>query len=552
MPVILHVYANSDDALLAWRPEPWQDDVVGFTVERKDLASGAVTTLNNRIPADPGGTVPAGGVASSASPIRRCMWTDHEVEQGGKVAYRVIPMTESGDGFAPRDAEASTWVSPAAADAEDGASVSFNRGTLMSQVVSRLVDGEVNVASLKALKTKLAEPGYAGRRYLSGQARHALLDFMANADRRGNHLYAALYELNDPELVEGLKAFGKRAHVLLGNGSSTGADTAHDLEAAKVEVKHRDLSKKGASSPSVHNKFAVEVDAASGKALRMLTGSTNWTTTGLCTQLNNVLLLERPETANHFYQQWKKLSEVGDDMPAALRASNGQRFDDDKIATYFAATKGQAEFKPVLDAIANAKQGALFLMFMPGESPLLQALLGRVTEKNAPYIRGVVSTVNATATGAITEHKSQVIANGVPENRFHDEVLLPTGLPAKGKPGWSRDEFERNMYFAAGLNAIIHSKTIVIDPFSDDCVVITGSHNFSPAASEHNDENLVIIRGNRTLAQSYAVHIEGVYDHFAWRAFLSNGGKASELFQPVSDWKKGNRAHELAFWMNGA
>ncbi|RFP25808.1 phospholipase [Duganella sp. BJB488] len=554
MAANLQVVTNSDDALLAWTPDPWSDDLVGFRLERKDLKTGNVTVLNNRIPAGADGTqVPVGGVASTASPIRRCMWVDHDVEQAGQAAYRVTPMAAGAGGFVVREAEASPWVSAEAPDSVDeGAAVYFNRGTIMSQVVSRLAGGEVNVKSLKALKAHLAEPGYPGRRYLAGQARHALLDFMANADRRGNHIYAALYELNDPELIAGLKAFGARCHLLLGNGSSTFDDTAHELESADVIVKHRDLSHTGASSPSVHNKFVVEVDTASGQALRMLTGSTNWTTTGLCTQLNNVLVLERPGTANRFYQQWRKLAEVGDDMPEQLRIDNGKASVDGNITTLFAATKDQAEFAPVLDAIAKAKHGVLFLMFMPGQSPLLEALLARVAEADAPYIRGVVSAVTQSEKGVVTEHNAQVIANGVDPERFHNEVLKPDGLPPANLPKWALEEFQRGMYLSAGLNAIIHSKTLVIDPFSDDCVVVTGSHNFSPAASSRNDENLVIIRGDKALAQAYAVHIEGVYDHFAWRAFLSNGGDPATIYQPLTGWQGGNRAKELAFWMNRA
>jgi phosphatidylserine/phosphatidylglycerophosphate/cardiolipin synthase-like enzyme len=99
--------------------------------------------------------------------------------------------------------------------------------------------------------------------------------------------------------------------------------------------------------------------------------------------------------------------------------------------------------------------------------------------------------------------------------------------------------------------AIVHSKTIVIDPFSDDCAVITGSHNFSVSASERNDENLVIVRGNTKLAQAYAVHINGVYDHYSWRAYLASGGDPGQIYKPLDGWKPGgSRAQELDFWMN--
>jgi phosphatidylserine/phosphatidylglycerophosphate/cardiolipin synthase-like enzyme len=52
--------------------------------------------------------------------------------------------------------------------------------------------------------------------------------------------------------------------------------------------------------------------------------------------------------------------------------------------------------------------------------------------------------------------------------------------------------------------------------------VITGSHNLGYKASYQNDENLVIIRGNRALAISYAIHVLDVYDHYVMRAKLED------------------------------
>jgi len=58
----------------------------------------------------------------------------------------------------------------------------------------------------------------------------------------------------------------------------------------------------------------------------------------------------------------------------------------------------------------------------------------------------------------------------------------------------------------------------VIDPRLDDCHVILGSHNLGFKASYSNDENMLIISGNRALAEAYAVHILDVYDHYRFRA----------------------------------
>ena len=66
-------------------------------------------------------------------------------------------------------------------------------------------------------------------------------------------------------------------------------------------------------------------------------------------------------------------------------------------------------------------------------------------------------------------------------------------------------------------HAVIHDKILVVDPFSDDCIVITGSHNLGYKASYSNDENLCIIRGNRPIAQAYTTHVLDIVNHYNWR-----------------------------------
>jgi phosphatidylserine/phosphatidylglycerophosphate/cardiolipin synthase-like enzyme len=555
MTIAVKAYANADDVLIAWQPDKWSGDWVGFQLERRNDTTGQITVVVNRIPPRPGqGPVEPAGVTSAQSPIRRCIWTDHSAVATDSVSYRVTAMTDAGTGtFSAATPSASEWTAPVvtSGDAGGGLAAYFNRGTLMSQIVSRFVKGDVTPKSLRQFLTNLEEPGFAARQYLAGDARHEILRFLREADRRGSEIHAAIYEINDRELVEALKPFGNRGHVLVGNGGATRPWVAPELVAAGLEVKHRDLSHHGKSSPSVHNKFVVEGDQ--GGAGRVLTGSTNWTTSGLCTQLNNVLIVEDMAIAGRYRDQWDKLVAAGDDMPSSLKASNSTPTTDDNISVYFAATDHEAEFTPVLDLIAGATEGILFLMFTPGQSPLLKALLDRV-EKNDIYVRGVVSNVTTTKKGGeIASVGGQVIKSGAPAQEFHHDVELPSGVSEGDRPSWAETEFSVSEIKGAHLMAIVHSKTIVIDPFSSNCVVVTGSHNFSDSASAKNDENLVIIRGNVRLAQAYALHINGVYDHYSWRAFLSSGGNPDQIYRPLDGWKAGgSRAQELDFWMSGA
>jgi phosphatidylserine/phosphatidylglycerophosphate/cardiolipin synthase-like enzyme len=76
-------------------------------------------------------------------------------------------------------------------------------------------------------------------------------------------------------------------------------------------------------------------------------------------------------------------------------------------------------------------------------------------------------------------------------------------------------EWEAEIYKIG--HAVIHDKILVIDPFTDDSVVITGSHNLGYKASYSNDENMLIIRRNRPVAEAYAAHVLDVYEHYRWR-----------------------------------
>lgn len=104
-------------------------------------------------------------------------------------------------------------------------------------------------------------------------------------------------------------------------------------------------------------------------------------------------------------------------------------------------------------------------------------------------------------------------------------------------------------------HAIVHSKVLVIDPLSDDPVIVTGSHNFSAPASEKNDENLVIIRGQKKLAIAYAAHVMSVYQHYRYRSYvrktLAEGRIPWSYLDDDDQWLKDElkaKAIEISYW----
>ena len=100
-----------------------------------------------------------------------------------------------------------------------------------------------------------------------------------------------------------------------------------------------------------------------------------------------------------------------------------------------------------------------------------------------------------------------------------------------------------------GTGAIIHDKLVVIDPRLDDCHVILGSHNLGFKASYSNDENMLIVSGNRAFAEAYAVHVLDVYDHYRFRAIESERKRRSKKgwsgFLDTNDaWQDGYIQHK--------
>jgi hypothetical protein len=61
---------------------------------------------------------------------------------------------------------------------------------------------------------------------------------------------------------------------------------------------------------------------------------------------------------------------------------------------------------------------------------------------------------------------------------------------------------------------------VIVDFTSSAPTVISSSHNLSAAASSGNDENFLILRNNRDIADCYGVEAMRLYDHYRTRWHL--------------------------------
>jgi len=92
-------------------------------------------------------------------------------------------------------------------------------------------------------------------------------------------------------------------------------------------------------------------------------------------------------------------------------------------------------------------------------------------------------------------------------------------------------------------NQYIHDKFMLVDPLGDDPIVVTGTANFSGPSQYANDENMVVIRGNKRVADIYFGEFMRIFDHLYSRYIVGKMKKlgthdpnAGFLKEQAKDW----------------
>ena len=405
MTMKIAVYTNSDDAFVAWAPEDFVAECRGFQLERARKVGSKVEIdlVENRVGFESDKPKSGDRRPSNEWPFQRFNWTDHAVDVGHQVRYRVTAMIDSGNGRPYVPGPTSRWTPWATltTDMGGGFSCYFNRGLVLSQFVARyLASKKITPAAFKAPLKKNVDPKF--RAFLEGDLGLRLRGMLADA-KKGGELHAALYELADEMLEDGLIAVGSRLHLILANGSDKSGDgnaaSRQRLNTGGIATVDRLLKSRGLG----HNKFVVLSDKRGPKAV--WTGSTNWSTTGLCTQVNNGLLIEDRGIAKQFRTQWERLKDASPPaldpaaFPKALVSANDKprtsTVNGARVTVWFTRSSDGRDMDALRDVISSAKDSILFLMFTPGKAGL-HTLAGQRANEKDMYVRGVVSTLGQT------------------------------------------------------------------------------------------------------------------------------------------------------------
>ena len=583
MSLELKVYDNGDHTCLVWLPTDGKPvlDCRGFAIKR--TSNGHDTYLHGAVGfSDTDKLAPAN---PCSFPVQRYLWWDYSVKPGDTVQYSVIPVVGPNQSKLSLDTKNASSVTPSmpiTGQRTPHLSAYFNKGIVAAQWVSKALNNTPTKAAITPLVQK---PGTPIRNALSGLLRPQILGLLAATLESKGEIFAALYELNDLELIPALEAFGKNCNLILANGAfkpPTNDENAIVRAALKTKVTVIDRLVTG--SHFAHNKFVVFCDST-GKPQQVLTGSTNWTSSGLCTQANNGLIIEDAGVAQDFLDAWNRLKAAGNAYPSSLILGNSTaksyKVDGCKVTPWFAATSAAQDLAYARKLIDAAQDGILFLFFNPGifqQDPTKWTLLQNILERHNPadancnsnlYMRGVVNQTIAGLTPAVAPVAGAKQSNPLQDptspapvtliNGGGDAQHIPLGQSVM-VPHNIKSQFhtwEQELLGASMVN--IHSKVIVIDPFGSHPVLMTGSHNLGYKASTENDDNLVIIEGNGPLAAAYAINIIAIYQTYRWNSYVEAHRQEPKVWHGLVDndaWQTsyltGDELAETKFWLGQA
>ncbi len=489
-PLSVHAIAGTHVVLLAINMEEAASrGVLGFAIERTDHTEDErywLRGLRTFEETDPG--VPGLLVSTLEHPFQAFLWGDYTAKTRHSYTYRVVAMRgEPGD---LEQGEAVEVRLETEDDATGTHAVFFNRGVAGSQAYARKFDN----------KPPEQVPGDEAWRWLSRGLKEALLAFIEQAEGDRFALRAALYEFHYDPVLEAFGAARDRdADVKIvyddrRTGSKTYPSEKNREAIAKAGIEDLVIPRRATPSYIAHNKFVVLLE--DGGPRQVWTGSTNITEGAIFGHSNVGHVVREPAVAAEYLSYWEELA--GDPEAGALRPAV-------EVATPVPEGAPEVGTSTLFSPRSSTRALEWYAQRMgeAGSAVFLTAAFGisepieRVLEEDRDYLRYVLLE---------KEDEDMAVLSRDPDNRFAVGGTygdIPLGrLLAERLTGLNSNVF------------YVHTKYALVDPLSDDPLVITGSANFSEPSTKNNDENMLIIRGNARVADVYLGEFMRLFNHF--------------------------------------
>ena len=477
----------------------YRKGLLGFGIRRKDHTNGEEYWLPGlkrfRLPNSDEGD----DVTTRRHPVQKFHWGDYTTKPDRTYTYTVVAMTGSPAALEPRDS-VSVEVTCEAPEkvGTNGHAVHFNRSAAASQAFSRRFPG---------LPSGDIEDPHA-RTWLSRGLLEAMLAFI-NETQAGEGLHLFVYEFEKDEYFAALaeaKARGVTLEILYDNlwdqeGKGPSLKSLPQIRKYKLTSVCKGRNGKGINIS--HNKFMVRTDAE-GKPVAVWTGSTNFTDAAIYGQSN----------VGHRIDDLTSQGIVGEYFAwhQAIWNDPGKTSAASRIAAM------------ALTTVPPTSANGTSLVLSPRSSiEAVTACASLVSQSQrlvcftAPFqmhddLENALATANSQVFGLLN-------TDGVIGKALHSApntgIAVASAISkASVLEAWQGSLLQESMHHSG---VFIHTKILLIDPLSDQPIVITGSANFSTNSSKNNDENQLFIVGETAVADVYLGEFMRMYDHYYFR-----------------------------------
>lgn len=350
------------------------------------------------------------------------------------------------------------------------------------------------------------------------------------------HLDMFAYDLNEPDLIKLVLQLGDqgRARVILDNAAlhhNTGKPRPEDQFETlfRATKQGQGCIKRGKFGRYAHDKVFIVSNAAG--PIRVLTGSTNFSVTGVYVNSNHVLVFEEAEVAQAYSKVFEEAWKDGVSKSA-----------------FQASPLSKAPFRSTSPSVPPME-----ITFSPHTTKdvttILQGVADRVAVEGAKKTGGsvlfaVMELDNGTSpiyTALNALHQNQSIFSfGISDNPSGIVLYKPgtaTGVLVTGKPASTVLPPPFDQVPGIGFGHQVHHKFVVCGFNQPDAVVYCGSSNLANGGEEANGDNLLAIH-DADVATAFAIEALGLVDHFNFLDRYATGGKGTTTKKKTPSAKK--------------
>jgi phosphatidylserine/phosphatidylglycerophosphate/cardiolipin synthase-like enzyme len=445
---------------------------------------------------------PAAGeqFSSREHPFQSFQWSDYSAKPDHEYTYEVIALR--GKPGALEEAESATVTVHTEPIVGADHTIFFNRGSPATQEYAR-----------RFLNKKPSDVGEAAYDWLSRGLAEGIRDFIARAKNSRWSLKGAFYEFQWPAVIDAFGEAKKRGvEVSIVFDDIDNATGPHKKnENAIADEKLKSICVPRTNGTLMHNKFIVLIE--SGKPHAVLFGSTNLTENGLYGHANCAHVVENDDIAAKYLAFYEKLTE---DPETSTRVSDYKHWTveqtpapakklSDGMAPVFSPRADIDALTWYAEIAASAKAG-LFMTFAFGMNEQFREVYG--TDDDVLRMGLMEKEWNG------KNKEAQIAAIRKLQARPNVVIAIGNRIPLSAFDQWlgelDRITKEVNVHW-------IHTKFALIDPLSNNPIVITGSANFSDASTKTNDENMLVIKNDKRVADIYLGEFMRLHSHYAFR-----------------------------------